>query len=51
MWMMDLMNMKVYPNVKVYYFRGHHLIHHSTQPPLGGGSSIKTYKFDADECR
>ncbi|MBA0750892.1 hypothetical protein Gogos_002271 [Gossypium gossypioides] len=21
------------------------------QPSLGGGSSIKTYKFDADECR
>ncbi|MFQ6649604.1 hypothetical protein Gotur_022504 [Gossypium turneri] len=22
----------------------------TTQPSLGGGSSIKTYKFDADEC-
>ncbi|MBA0877522.1 hypothetical protein Goshw_028609, partial [Gossypium schwendimanii] len=23
----------------------------ATQPSLGGGPSIKNYKFDADECR
>ncbi|MBA0762973.1 hypothetical protein Gotri_012512 [Gossypium trilobum] len=46
MWMMDLMNMKVYPNVKSLLLQ-----RYATQPPLRGGSSIKTYKFDVDECR
>ncbi|MFQ6643235.1 hypothetical protein Gotur_018041 [Gossypium turneri] len=54
MLMMDLMNMKVFPNVKSLLFQSDKDITQytiTTQPSLGGDSSIKTYKFDADECR
>ncbi|MBA0880269.1 hypothetical protein Goshw_018054, partial [Gossypium schwendimanii] len=52
MWMMDLMNMKVFPKrQKSTTSKDITRYTISTQPSLRYDLSIKSYKFDADECR